>query len=270
MRVIYVSAFLSRVNQRHDRSLDKYIEYGKKWMALPYSKIVFMERKIVETYLLLDGGDTGIWYNDYTWISYFDPATMYFHRYADTVRQPLELITQNPSKDTLDYMFVQCYKTEWMRKAIQLAGSVFPETEVTQYMWNDFGIYHMFEREGETRFGECFRDMEIRNQARYVDAVSNGYTFSTVYFASCWDKRLPLTPAIYKSICWVFAGSVFSGFETGLLRLADFMREKCIELMTLRNTLMWEVNVWVLLYHEHPELFDFYPCNHDPSIIQNF
>jgi len=274
MRIIYVSAFVSRVNQRHDRSLDKYIDYGKKWMVLPYPKIVFMERAVVETYLGLEGGDAhGVWYNDTTWIEYFDPTTMYFHEYAHHVQQPLDLVTQNPAKDTLEYMFVQCYKTEWMRMAIDIVDRVFPETEVTQYMWNDFGIYHMFENRGATLsdalFRDTYRNLEMRNRTRYEIALANGHDFGSVYFAGCWNSKMPVSD-IYTHICWVFAGSVFSGFEAALVHLADLMRDKCIEIMTTRNTLMWEVNVWYLLCQQSPELFSFYPCNHDPSILQHF
>ena len=270
MRIIYVSAFVARVNNRHDRSLDKYIELGKHWMALPYPKIVFMERDVVEEYLHIEGGqDGGVWYNEDTWIEYFYPSTMYFHDYATTVNQPLDIVTPNPQKDTLEYMFVQCYKTEWMRLAIELVDRVFPATETTQYMWNDFGIFHMFQHSPDA-FATSYRELEMRNQARYAAAISNGCRFETVYFAGCWDKHFPLPSSIYNVICWVFAGSVFSGFETPLLRLADLMRDKCIEIMTTRNTLMWEVNVWFLLYQEHPDLFDFYRCDHNESMIRHF
>jgi hypothetical protein len=293
MKIIYVSAFISQVNNRADRSLEKYMDYGKKWMSLPYPKILFMERSIISQYFpTIDTQSTKpfVFYNPYTCIVFFDPASMYFHEYADSVTD-FWLYTHNTKKDTLGYMFVQCYKTEWMKMAVEMmdnqlawAKDTFvpmhslstvhtdqePRDEHYQFMWNDFGIYHMFEKhdDPETLFLKAFSTMETRNAARYRDAISNGCKFDKVYFASCWDHRSGYSHFdLYRTILWVFAGSVFAGFKTPLLKLAELMKEKCIELMTTKHHLMWEVNVWYLLYKEHPELFDFYRCNHDPSII---
>jgi len=286
--IIYVSAFISRVNQRHDRCLEKYIDYGKKWMALPYPKIVFMEHDVVSEYLpetqnkQYEHKSDGVWYNETTWIQYFNPRTMYFYEYVDKVRIPLDIHTQNPNKDTLEYMFVQCYKTEWMSLAIQHYSVLIPvlermgyktEPQHLQYMWNDFGIFHMFEKHNpypELLFRECYEKLEKRNATRYQIALEHNYDFSKVYFSSCWGNIGLGSHDIYRNICWVFAGSVFSGFQTPLLKLSGFMREKCIELMTKHGRLMWEVNVWVLLKNEHPELFDYYICNHDPTMITHF
>ena len=41
----------------------------------------------------------------------------------------------------------------------------------------------------------------------------------------------------------------------------------CYLVVHPRGTLMWEVNVWYLIYKEHPELFDCYYCDHNDSLI---
>jgi len=75
---------------------------------------------------------------------------------------------------------------------------------------------------------------------------------------------------IYKNIKWYFAGSVFGGNETTLFDFADKMKEKCIQIINNKQTLMWEINVWYLIYLENREMFNSYICNHDTSIISNY
>ena len=40
--------------------------------------------------------------------------------------------------------------------------------------------------------------------------------------------------------------------------------------MTSKNTIMWEVNIWYLIYKENKELFNSYGCNHDKTLIDNY
>jgi hypothetical protein len=45
------------------------------------------------------------------------------------------------------------------------------------------------------------------------------------------------------------------------------MMLKCIQIMKEKNTIMWEVNIWYLIYLEHPELFDTYISNHNKTML---
>ena len=75
---------------------------------------------------------------------------------------------------------------------------------------------------------------------------------------------------IYKDILWYFAGGVFGGNKNMLLEFSDLMKTKCIEIITTKNTIMWEVNIWYLIYNDNKELFDGYYCDHNDSIIDNY
>ena len=48
------------------------------------------------------------------------------------------------------------------------------------------------------------------------------------------------------------------------------MKNKCIEIITKNNTIMWEVNIWYLIYRENKDLFDSYVCDHNNTIIDNY
>ena len=305
MKNIIVSAFISKINQRQDRDLSKYIEYGRKLIHVPLPKLIFVEKEILETYHLLKKGDYTILSLpitdspkesklDVSEIQYivdketqtvyllFDKSWMYLYAYKDEITD-FHLKTSNPTKDTLEYMFVQCYKTEWMRLAVlwlkqwnQMGvsncwiGDI--EDVSHQFIWMDFGLYHMCDRPdaGEEMFYRCFREMNTRICDRYLVACQNGFTFHTVYFASCWPPASDYYLDIYRQIHWLFAGSVFAGFAEPLLDLAQKMRLECIGLIKEKKHLMWEINVWILIYRKYSHLFDFYRCNHDPSMIIHF
>ena len=75
---------------------------------------------------------------------------------------------------------------------------------------------------------------------------------------------------IYKNVAWYFAGSVFGGNKDKLLLFAEKMKTQCMKIITEHQTLMWEVNIWYLIFKENKELFDCYQCDHNDSIIANY
>ena len=75
---------------------------------------------------------------------------------------------------------------------------------------------------------------------------------------------------MYTNVAWYFAGSVFGGDKSKLLAFAEKMKTQCMKIITERQTLIWEVNIWHLIYNESPELFDCYQCDHNDSVIENY
>ena len=69
---------------------------------------------------------------------------------------------------------------------------------------------------------------------------------------------------------WCFAGSVFGGDIKSLLIFSEKTKEMCIKIIQKKNTIMWEVNIWYLVYKELPDLFDYYSCDHNSSLIDNY
>lgn len=297
---IIVSAFMNNVNQREDRKMDKYIEYGKTLLATNLPKVVFIEREIYSKYWrqgeiggtfhivrlgaegALDINECEIVWDEtqQTLFVFFEKNQMYLYRHIDKIVK-FSLETSNPRKDTVEYMFTQCYKTEWMRLAINIveklgetrilggnfAMSAFPPNN--QYIWMDFGIFHMFGGD-EAEFSKQIAELDTRVNARFAVACSNGHTFKTVYFASCWNHTYYYHLDIYSQIHWVFAGSVFGGYRDALMMFADNMKDECLRTINEKKHLMWEVNVWYLIYKKYPHYFDFYTCDHNPSIISNY
>jgi len=45
------------------------------------------------------------------------------------------------------------------------------------------------------------------------------------------------------------------------------MKTKCNDIIKNKKTIMWEVNIWYLIYLDNPDLFDRYFANHNSSIL---
>jgi hypothetical protein len=270
--LVIVSALITNINK--NRNTTDYINYGKHLFNNAISQVLFLEKAVffqyVDTLIHIDGYGE-LEYNQfvyetkvYEYIKYhtkifvfFEKADIYLYNYQHTLT-PFELITDNPDKDTLEYMFIQCHKTEWVKMATQLFGG----NTAHEYMWIDFGIYHMFKEEKEL-FLEAIQNLYNRVIHRTNDKIRA---------ASCWSPEMYdiYSATVYTKITWLFAGSVFGGSTENVVRFADRMKQKCLQIIQEHKRLMWEVNVWALLYKETPDFFDLYNCGHDSTIINNY
>ena len=284
---VIVSAFVTNINNRHDdRDINTYIEYGKLLMKTNINscKIIFIERailnkyfKIVDTYYTFKCEDKVFDYiiENNTIFVMFEKTDNYLYNYINEITK-FNVNTDNPGKDTLEYMFVQCHKTEWMKFAIKLLFDInnprhfFNLDTNLHFIWVDFGIYHMFNNNIEL-FDNSFKHLhEIDNTVANNIVIDNITINNKIRIASCIHPSKKYHSNIYKNIVWYFAGSVFGGPSDILLRFADLMKSECISIIKERKHLMWEVNIWYLIYLKHPELFGPYNCNHNASIIANY
>lgn len=285
MNPVVVSAFMTDVNHRNDRKIPKYIEYGHELIhvcAISATDIIlFLEKQVFTEYYQSLGGDQ--------WEFLYSTDISITHAYSETPTQyscrvykigtcrcfiiyyewtnmfllsreenatEFNIKTSNPHKDTFRYMVVQCNKTEWMEIASSVYGMENADTSSTQFAWIDFGIYHMFPSK------RIFQS----NFFKFTQKIKNT---NSVCFASCWNPFTPL-PAnldLYKTVAWVFAGSVFYGNKQNIRQVAEKVREKCLEIIETRKTLMWEVNIWYMVFKENPDMFSFYYGDHNQTIF---
>ena len=233
-----VSGLISNCNTY--RNIDKYIYYGKKLIDIPINKIIFIEKEIYDEYYISSQIEN-------TTFIFIKKEDIYLYEYYDQITN-FEPNTTNPAKDTIDYMFIQCYKTEFIRMAIE--SNLY---DSNQFIWIDFGIYHMINDD------KLFNDLVINLNSEYdLIRISGG-----IYLP-------PTEENIYKNICWCFLGSIFGGEKNKLLHFADLMKQMCIDIITTHNTITWEVNIWYLIYKKFPELFSVYIANHNSTIIKEF
>ena len=109
---------------------------------------------------------------------------------------------------------------------------------------------------------------KILDENLQIDTLKKCYDY--VRIANIWDLELQYDVNIHTQICWYFAGGVFSGNKQSLIEFADIMKQETLTYIQLHNALVWEVNIWYMIYKQYPELFSPYKCNHDNSIVNNF
>ena len=238
-----VSAFLSNVNLRDDKNIHTYYNHVKLLIKSTLPKIIFLDDAIFN--LIGDDYD-----KNNTLIIKIDKYDSYLYDYKKLITN-FEINTTYPKKDSIDYMLTICNKTELIKKAILL--NYF---NTDNFIWIDFGIKHVF---------KCSDD-------EFIEKLNNLYNKynSTIRIAAIWNLEYNYNIDVYKNVAWYFAGGVFGGNKNILLQFAELMKTKCIEIITTKKTIMWEVNIWYLIYLENKELFDAYYCDHNDSIIDNY
>ena len=240
MNTTLVTAIITNIN--NNRNIETYIEYGRKLLENKIPKIIFIEQKTYDNYFI-----NNIYENTKFIIT--KKENIYLYEYYNNITN-FSLLNGNKEKDTIEYIFIQCHKTEWVKKAIELNYY-----NTTQFIWIDFGIYHMMNK--DPNFNNNINELQNK-------------IYDNVRIASCWNLKHNHNVDIYKNITWYFAGSIFGGNSKKLLIFSDLMKKKCINIINDKKYLMWEVNVWYLIYTEYPELFNSYISNHDTSIIINY
>ncbi len=241
-----VSAFISNVNSRNDRSLNTYFQIGKLLLKSNTPKIIFLDEIM---YNLIQPTD----YNkENTLIIPYNKLDSYLYHYIDSLHN-FHLKTDNSSKDTLEYMFTICNKTEWIRIAIE--NDIFNSKN---FVWVDFGIRHVF---------KCSDDEFIQ---KLDNLQHKQYNYTQVRIGHIWNLSIQYNIDILREVAWYFAGGVFGGDKQSLLTFSQLMKNKCIEIITTHKTIIWEVNIWYLLYKENKSLFDPYLSNHNESLIDAY
>ena len=239
-----VTAFLTKINNIAFRNYETYIDYGKKILRVDAPCVCFLEKEIYEKYFVNELKDF-----PQTYFFMFDKMQNYLYGYIDQVTQ-YHLHSDNPTKDTIDYMFLQCHKTEFLRQVMDINPF-----QTTNFTWIDFGIFHMIRDDDSLQKGIQHVSQKVYDKLR---------------IASCVNPNDPCPTDIYRHVVWFFAGSIIGGHKDVLLEYANIMKQKCISIIEERHHIMWEINIWYLLYQDHKHLFDAYFANHDLSILMNY
>ncbi len=273
---VIISAFITGTNSRADRSIDKYLDFGRELTtATDNVKIVFLSSDVFSQTIgdkRLPCESFRLENREYAWVFDVETNTYYIEfnmcdmYYYGADLSEFSVNTGRPDKDTAEYMMVQNYKPEWMRMGI-LFTQRHIQQDTTQYMWIDYGIRHMFS--SAEHLSRTLKTCFAVSTARYKDAWSVGHPLDRVHFASCHpDKKHWLD--VYRDVQWVFAGSVFGGMRGPLLRFAELTKAEIMRIIRERRSLMWEVNVWIIMREKYPYLFSLYSCVHDESILLNY
>jgi hypothetical protein len=240
MSFTLVSAFI-HLDRKGVRSLDEYLNYGKKLLEQDVNKIIFIDDSIYETFKKYE--------NENTKLIPTSLDKLYLYKFKNELGN-IEVNSTNPSKDTFEYFCIQCNKTEWIREVIEQNYY-----ESDQFIWIDFSIYHILNTDLKLDFlkNKKYDNLRIPSASLWKLEKHNTYVF---------DYK--------KDILWFFCGGVFGGDKTNLLKFSQLVKEKCLQLIEKDKHLMWEVNIWYLVWKENPELFDAYIADHNTTIISRY
>jgi len=264
---IIVSYFLSNIN--NNKPTDTYIENGKKILYEPNIHVIlFIEKNIFYKYL--PEFDSKVIYTcilfgkEYEYMLHHKKIFIFIEKEDNYLYEYHYLITDfyvnidNPNKDTLDYMFCMCYKTECMKMAIHFIKEHNFFEDIIEYIWIDFGIYHNIKN--DNLFQTEINDLMKR-------PLNDNSKIKIATFPNNIDNYFDLT----KNICHFFLGGIFGGSEEKLLLFSELMREISIQFIKNHKSFIWEVNLWYLIYLQNKELFDCYYCeDHNIQMIQKY
>ena len=239
-----VSAFVSNVNNRYINTTTHYFELSKPLLMSSVPKIIFVDKIMLDC--IGENYDKTT-----TFIVEIDKHDSYLYKFQHLLNK-FQLNSTNCSKDTIEYIFTMCNKTEWIRKAIEIN-----HFNTDHFIWIDFGIRHVFKEFNNDIFIEKINSLQFK-------------IYDGLRIGSIWDVKCNYGIDIYKDVAWYFAGGVFGGNLSSLIKFADLMMKKCIKIIKEYNTIMWEVNIWYLIWCENRDLFDIYTCDHDNRIIDNY
>lgn len=238
-----VSGFLGKCNINVNRSFDKYVELGIKLLNINVPKIIFVDQSMYDKIKSFD--------NEFTKIILYDKKDSYLYSYVSPeCLINFQVNTPTPQKDSMEYMSCICNKTEWIKQAIEIN-----HFNTNQFIWVDFAIRHV-----------------ITNDDIYTNFILNlqNKPYAKIRIASIWNLDANYDTDIYKQIAWYFAGGVVGGDKEQLLIFSEKMKNICLKTIIEKQTITWEVNLWYLIYKEHPDLFDPYYCDHNNSILENY
>ena len=163
------------------------------------------------------------------------------------------LNSTNPDKDSVEYMMTMCHKTEFVRKAIQM--NLFNSS---QFIWMDIGIKHMITCSDEDFSKKILRLKDVE------------YIPDHVRIPSIWNPDNNYLVDIYRDVSWYFAGSMFGGNIKALTLFADETKTTCLKIIKEKKQLMWEINIWYIIYKKDRWKFLYYFSKHDNSILDNY
>lgn len=239
MNITIVSALIANCN--NDKTINKYIELGELLIKSNINKLLFIDESIYNRFQK--------YINNNTIIIKISKKDIYLYNFLNKMTK-FNLNTDNMKKDTIDYIFLICNKTEFIRKAIEINPF-----NSNNFIWIDFGLRHVFDS-----------DINFTNQINHL----NHKYYDKVRIGNIWNLNANYNINPFNTIMWYFAGGIFGGNIKYLLEFADETKNICLEIINTRNTLMWEVNVWFLVYNKFPELFIPYNCNHNNTILENY
>ena len=243
---VIVSSFVLINPERKDKKITDYVKWIDEFLSLNIPKIVFIDSTIID-----------LFNKEYKYATIVpcNKSELILYEYKNNI-DISNIITDNKTKDTVDYFFVQCSKIEWIRKAIE------KNNNYNQYIWMDIGIRNICPSISTVEFENLIKNMLTKK-------------YDMIRMPTIWDPSILLNNEYNKNINlekinWFFAGGIVGGPKHLMIAFSKIMYETVQKLIIEYKTLFWEVNVYILIYKTLSNIFSPYNCDHDISMMVNY
>lgn len=162
--------------------------------------------------------------------------------------------TDNPRKDTKEYMMLMNSKIEFVHDAITLNP-----WNTNYFAWIDFSISHVFKTDAYRK--KLIELSSIKTTTKFL-AIPGCYTIKDT--SKVCHNELQES---YKRICWRFCGGFFMGDKESLTNMYDLYISFFPTFIHRYKTIVWEVNFWAWLEQNSDWDINWYKADHNDSII---
>ena len=235
--ITYVTALYSieTPDKRDHAKLDARIDLLKELFLLNIPIIAFLDPDYKDQYDFSMYSNVKILYKP---LSFF-----LFWRLC---KNPLHLPPmRNPGKDTQDFLALMNTKIEFVKEALEYINT-------PNVAWIDASIYHI-----------------ISNKEKVKEALEKPVTLSNhrvrIPGPNSLTNRIEFEELFYR-IQWKFCGGFFQGTKEGMCKFYERSYVTLIEWCN-RGYLTWEVNLWIDMAQENPEVFEWVYGDHNDSML---
>lgn len=231
------------------KSLDVYFEKAEKLMQVPCPMIIYCDPELVERILNMRSKYNlesktlcvGCAFEDLEYyIQYFQMAT--------SALRINPLLNGNAQKDTPAYFVLNWSKITLLQKSIE--SNPFSSTH---FLWIDFGVCHVA-KTSETTFTDILSFQFDKIRCLCMKHVCKTELQNMqLYYSYRWGK---------------IAGGVFGGSREYLTQLITKYDYK-LETLLKQNFAIMDEQIFSLLMHESPEIFDVYYGDYE-YVLENF
>lgn len=159
---------------------------------------------------------------------------------------------RNIKKDTVEYISLMVAKMDFMNIAVE-----HNPFQTENFAWIDFSIMQVLASE-----------LDVRYLQKYLQQISHiSHSLDSVVIPGCWSK-IEHTNSIIDYIHWRFCGGFFAGNKKAIRYFYQLHIDHLLPFIKNNQRVVWEVNFWAYLEHEHNWKPVWFPSDHNRRILE--
>lgn len=255
MSLTFITALLdlqeSERTRLGNKGLDQYLNYFKELVdGVPSMKIVvFVSNSYLNSFL---NAIQPTRYSDRMMVIVQDLDDTWVYKQTKPCFQILKLPEHRTyHHDTRNFLLTQNSKLGFVKQVMELNPY-----QSTHFSWIDFGIVHVFKNKPST-----FASLE-----ELCNSTLN--TKSKIILPGCYTSPVTNYGMLLTHVVWRFCGGFLLGDMDTMKRFINLFESSYMYILSQCGRITWEVNVWAFVESNEPNLFQWYPADHNDTIIK--